>query len=264
MAEVSSSVASEICSAIAYPSSHAGVSDAQTKASCTCRRSDRPRYRQRALRAAAALVLATIAWRFSVASEATASFCLGSPSWRHGRHPESWLAAHRLACQAVGDEQTQQVAIEEQKETTSPEKPRLAGRLKGKASTRTPPRSGKSKLAAPPREEKGLGVPQLILGSLLALALARLVLGFGGGDNGAEQAYPQAYYWSSSRSVVSVTTTDEYGDRRTTMNEDANVRTNIPGLKSYDRSIAPPEYVPKRALPPGGSLYPLLDFDTFP
>mmetsp|Transcript_16832 Transcript_16832/g.39080 ORF Transcript_16832/g.39080 Transcript_16832/m.39080 type:complete len:242 (-) Transcript_16832:165-890(-) len=198
------------------------------------------------------VALATAAWPWRGA------FCHGS-SGRCALHPGPWSSAPHSSRLAVAGEGKSQVAIEEQQETAAPEKTRQAGRLKGKAASPRPPRP--TKPAAPPREEKGVSVPQVILGSLLALAIARLLLGFSGPDNATS---PQAYYWSSSRSVVSVTTTDEYGDRRTTLNEDANVQTNIPGLKSYDRSVAPQEYIPRRALPPSSTLYPLLDFDTLP
>jgi len=172
---------------------------------------------------------------------------------------------------ATEEPRSSQAIVETEAEPKSEQVSRPVGRVKGKAADRSKPiRQGRSSNERPQKNEmlsaaEQIGsVPQLILGGLFALFIARFVLGFGAMDNSAPQAYPQAYYFSSSRSMVSVTTTDINGDRRTTVNEDADVRTNIPGLKSYDRSTLPREYVPSQVLPPSSSLYPLLDFDMFP
>eukprot|EP00929_Paragymnodinium_shiwhaense_P011309 TRINITY_DN11687_c0_g3_i2.p1 TRINITY_DN11687_c0_g3~~TRINITY_DN11687_c0_g3_i2.p1 ORF type:complete len:219 (-),score=29.92 TRINITY_DN11687_c0_g3_i2:368-1024(-) len=86
-------------------------------------------------------------------------------------------------------------------------------------SARSPQRSSEDKT------DKKSGLVTAIAGALAALFALRLLFG------ASLDTQPDTYYYSSSRSFVAVTTYDSNGERKTSVQEDSNVRTNIQGLQ---------------------------------
>mmetsp|Transcript_5817 Transcript_5817/g.11677 ORF Transcript_5817/g.11677 Transcript_5817/m.11677 type:complete len:220 (+) Transcript_5817:39-698(+) len=152
-------------------------------------------------------------------------------------------------CAAAGESEAVEVAAKRSEGTEaadaeaqrrSPGVRRLGGRgAPGKAAPGRPTQAAASGEVA---EEEGPDVFKTVAAVLLALFLGRAVLGgmlFGGVGGGDQDTY-----YFSSRSMVSVTTLGEDGQRRTSVKEDSSVRTNIPGLQAGDRAFTSQRLLP--------------------
>jgi len=209
--------------------------------------------RRRGMRAAVAraaplATFAALAAVFVVGSRAWVGVAVGS-SLCSGRSQQvrfrTCLAAIVGEGAAEGG-QTSGASSTDTTEADSPPSPRGvgAGRIGGRMPSATsrqaqsPPQQRTPTPRQPEAEGEGpLGLVKTVGAVLLALVLGRAALDFAFGDE------EQDTYYVSSRSMISVTTYDENGQRQTSIKEDSDVRTNIPGLKAGSRSgsaIVPP------------------------
>lgn len=139
-----------------------------------------------------------------------------------------------------GSEQlsTLTVVVDEDAENSQDSNGIKVGRIGGRtAGRKVPPRPTEVRPPPASSTEQGegpLGALKTVAAVLLALWLGRALLEFT-----LFSSQDTDTYYVSSRSMVAVTTIDENGQRRTNVQEDSNVRTNIPGLRKGDTVVLP-------------------------
>jgi len=130
------------------------------------------------------------------------------------------------------------------------------GRVKGRSSAADISRRNLN-TARPEENQNENEQPDLLrtaLSILAALFIGKLALGF----LSPPADEPQDTYFFSSRSMVSVTSIGEDGKRRTNVQEDSSIRTNIKGLGSGSVTESP------EASPQAQLFIPRAFFDPFP
>lgn len=130
------------------------------------------------------------------------------------------------------------VVVDEDAENSQDSNGIKVGRIGGRtAGRKVPPRPTEVRPPPASSTEQGegpLGALKTVAAVLLALWLGRALLEFT-----LFSSQDTDTYYVSSRSMVAVTTIDENGQRRTNVQEDSNVRTNIPGLRKGDTVVLP-------------------------